>query len=322
MGEVKHFSYWNCDYPFDAVNLSLTLQTPDGAPMIYSNVKISAMDSGRYASAAYGYTDSLGQAQGLVPANANLKLDVLGPCGTIIYTQTIPAISESKDLGIIKITDAGSYLLTYTGTLLNCNNQPVTHGYVTINYDYSTRYIATDKDGKFTTTYISCSNPLTTSQVLGIDQDTQQQGLATTVAVTSPLTNAGTIIACGTSSEQYINYTLDGTDYSILSSANDSLTAYVTVNIGRNTIYGFSHSNPNNALNFEVTADATGTFPVNYMAVQNNDSTTLVQPFNVTFTNFPTQAGEFYEGSLSGKFKDQSSILHNLTSTFKVRRNN
>jgi hypothetical protein len=56
------------------------------------------------------------------------------------------------------------------------------------------------------------------------------------------------------------------------------------------------------------------------MTTQSFNNLTLVQPLNVTITNFPQAAGEFYEGSFSGQFKDASNVTHSITCSFRVRR--
>ena len=84
-GEVKHFSFWNCDFSDPAVMLSMTIQNSKGLPLVYVSVHIEGVDGGH----AYGYTDSLGQISGLVPANVGLTLEVLDQCGTAAYSQNI-----------------------------------------------------------------------------------------------------------------------------------------------------------------------------------------------------------------------------------------
>ena len=323
-GTVKHFSYWNCDYPYDAVNLSFTLHTPDDAPLVNAYVEVIPTDS--TGGLAHGYTDSLGQVKGLVPANKSLVLEVFSLCGDIIYSRNIDAINQSTDLGTIKISGATSSLLTFTGTLLNCSAAPVTKGYVLINFNGTTRFVATDANGQFTTTYIICSSVPATATVLGVDEDNQQQGSVTTVNTTSPSTNAGNVTACGTSSEQFINFSLDNINYSITSAASDSLIAYTeTVNGSSGTfISGIQNSNTNNSIIFTVlNAGGPGSFPLNTLYVRNYNynSITLTQPFNITFTNFASNVGEFYQGSFSGQFTDSLSEVHTINSTFKVRRN-
>src|SRR4030095_10340783 len=81
-----------------------------------------------------------------------------------------------------------------------------------------------DGDGKFSTTYVLCNTNGATVQVLGVDQAAQQQGTAVSSPIAVPTTDVGSVSACGNSSAQFVNYSLDGTSYSITSA--DSLTAF------------------------------------------------------------------------------------------------
>ena len=324
VGEVKHFSFWNCDQPFDAAQLSLTLHTTSDQPVVFGTVKIIAADTTNFSSTAFGYTDSLGQVQGMVPTHTNLTLEVFSNCGTIVYTQSIPAINSNTDLGVIKV-DFGSSVLTFQGVLLNCNNQPVTNGYVIVNFGYETRYVATDATGKFSSIYFLCSPTFPTSTVVGVDNDSQQQGDPATVNVSFPLTDAGTINACGTSVNEYINYTLDGTDYTIdnnnTSDPNrDSLINGYLLNGVFTSINGLD-SQTGNSISFTVAdANATGTYPLHSLAARSNDSAVLTQPFNITLTKYPAVAGEFFEGNFSGSYI-QGTSSHTISATFRARRN-
>lgn len=322
VGTVKHFSYWNCDYSYDAVDLSFTLHTPNDLPLVNAYVEVVPIDS--VGGLAHGYTDSLGQVKGLVPANKDLVLKVFSSCG-VIYSKNIAAINQSTDLGTIKISGATSSLLTFAGTLLNCSGAPVTNGYALINFNGTTRYVATNASGQFTTTYVICSSAPATATVLGVDEDNQQQGAATTVNITSPSTDAGNITACGVSAEQFINYNVDGTNHSITSAANDSIVG-TTYNVGTSSnetyIFGMHDNNVNNSITFTVdNLSAPGTYPITKLYVQSYNPVSLTQPFNVTFTSFASNVGEFYEGSFSGQFTDSLTTVHTVSSTFKVRRN-
>ncbi|MGZ3949013.1 MAG: hypothetical protein ACXVKK_12885, partial [Flavisolibacter sp.] len=183
------------------------------------------------------------------------------------------------------------------------------------------RYAKVDANGNFSTNYILCNTSGTNLQVLGVDDGGQQQGNPTTLQVTAPTTDVGTVSACGTSSTQSINYSVDGTAYSI--SALDSLTAFTSGQGAQLTSYiNGLRIGSNNSIwfKFDHPSAAAGTYPVITLSVQNYTSTTLVQPFNVVITNFPQVPGQFYEGNITGQFKDASNLTHNLTCTFRVRR--
>jgi hypothetical protein len=131
-----------------------------------------------------------------------------------------------------------------------------------------------------------------------------QQSTTGTFTLTTPLTDVGNITACGVSAQQYINYTLDGVNYSITSaSPQDSLTAYTSsqgttvlstmiagsqsVSGGGNIYFTFTHPTA-----------TVGTYNIASISVQSfSGNTTVVSPSTVTLTNYPAAIGEFYQGT-------------------------
>jgi len=319
VGTVQHFSFWNCDIGVPAITLNTTLKTSKGLPLVNASVVISA---DKYGS-AFGYTDSLGQVKGLVPANTNLTLKVRDNCGATIYSKNIGSFDKNADLGSITVTPTSQSLVTVSGKLTNCSGANLPKGYAIVSINNYVRYAKVDGSGNFSTNFLLCS--ITGNvQVLGVDETTQQQGNISTVAVAAPTTDVGTIAACGTSSTQFINYTLDGTPYTI--SELDSLTAFTNAQGTPLTTYisGFQ-INGNNITNtisfkFDHSNYVTGSYPVVSFSVRNINNPTLVQPFNVTMTNIPQAAGQFYEGNLTGQFKDASNVTHTISCSFRIRR--
>lgn len=326
VGEVKHFSFWNCDISIPVVTLSATLTTGKGVPIAHGLVRLTLAAAGSL-SQAYGWTDSLGQVSGLVPANQPLLLEVLDPCNNAAYTQNIGSLSKNTDLGTITVTNSNSpALITIEGQLKDCSNQPVTKGYTIIKCDNISRYVSVNDKGEFTTSFLRCSGGAAIIEVLGVDEAAQQQGTSVNVAITSPVTTTGNIISCGILSTQYINYTLDAVDYSITSAANDSLTSYTystqTIPPLTTWIRGLKMAdNKYISLSFNHDA-ATGTYPLSALSTQGFDSVMLMQPSNVILTNYPESAGGFYEGTFSGQFKkmDTPLTVHNINGSFRIRR--
>jgi hypothetical protein len=322
VGEVKHFSFWNCDIGLPGVQLSLTLKNATGQPLVHVVVRISRTAS-EYFSQSYGWTDSLGQVSGLVPANESLVLEVLNSCHVAFYTQNIGPFTTNTNLGAIALTNTGTSLVTVQGKLSNCASSAVTNGYAMIYYDNIVRYAAANASGEFSVTFSQCAGGPTSLQVLGVDGATQQQGAASTVAVSTPVTNTGTVMACGTSSLQFINYTYDGTSYAISSTASDSLVAFTGPaqgTTGLRTYISGSHQNNFIQFSFRHPTIAAGTYPLSNIAV--NNSTARNDPVgSVIVTKFAAVIGEFYEGSFSGTFTDSLTGNHNVNGTFKLRKN-
>jgi hypothetical protein len=323
-GTVKHFTYWNCDVAGPVVNLSATFKNLKGLPLVYADIRIRPATG---YSSAHGITDSLGQVNGPVPANTNLILEITGPCNTVIYSKNIGPFSSDVNLGTITIDNTIS-VVTLEGRLLNCSGTPVADGYAVIYYNNEVRYAnVQNANGEFATTFYTCTGMPATCEILGFDATAQQQGVVTNVFVTSPTTYSGNISACGVSTQQYINYTLDGTNYSIASSVNDSLYSYTSETQGTPplvTVMNGLKINTNDKIWLSFSHDAaTGTYSlIYYLSVQNFDSTVLVQPFNIVLTSYPRNTGGFYEGTFSGQFRESNNPVpvHNINGSFRIRR--
>ncbi len=318
VGEVKHFSFWNCDYSGPAVKISMTIVNAKHSPIVYADVVIKSVAN----DIRQGYTDSLGQVSGLVPANENLTLEILDQCGGVVYSQNIPALTQNTDLGKITIGNTSSSVITLEGKILNCNNTPVNSGYAIIEFNNIIRYAHVNGSGDFASSFLTCQGVTPTYDILGVDSASQQQGPVVTMTMTSPITYAGNIIACGTSAIEFINYNIDGTDYSY-SPTNDSLVAFTssgpvslfTTYVNASRLGSFIYFN-------YIHNETTGVFPLNSLSTNAFANTSLTQPFNINITGYPQNIGEFYSGNFSGQFTDASApaVAHNITCSFRLRK--
>jgi hypothetical protein len=327
VGEVKHFSFWNCDAGFPGINLSFKLVDAQNTPMIHVSARLTRSTGGWWPT-AYGYTDSMGIVSGLVPTGETLLLEVLNDCGNPVYSQNIGPFSQNTNLGSITVTTTTSSLLTISGVVVNCTGAPVTNGVAIVNYDGWPRYVSTGSNGAFSLTFLRCTGSPATCDITAVDNTAQQQGSAT-FAVTGPALNTGNIIACGTSAAQFINYTFDGVNYSITSAeAPDSIYAFTyptgTPVVYSNDIMGFKYSlNRNIRVRFTSPAQVPGIYPIEFVSVQDFTwGTTMIAPSTVTVTSFPASSGGFFEGSFTGSFRDSlaTSPVHTINGNFKVRR--
>ena len=318
VGSVTHFSFWNCDISVPAVTLSANLKTSTDEPLVNAWVVITADTTGSASS----YTDSMGQVSGLVPAGKSLVLEVRDNCGAAIYSQSIGSYNDNTDLGAITVSSSSPAVVTVTGTLTSCGGTPVSNGYAIVTIDNLVHYADVDANGNFSTNYVLCNANVASVQVLGVDDAAQQQGTAVNSPIAVPTTNVGSLSACGNSSSQFVNYSLDGTSYSI--SSSDSLTAFTqSQGTGSSTTYidGLKIATGDRlSFKFAHTANVPGTYPLINMEVQHYANLNIVQPFNVIITAFPQTIGDFYVGSFSGQFEDTSSVTHNITASFRVRR--
>lgn len=322
-GTVKHFTFWNCDIPVPAVTLSLTVRNNDNQPMVHTRVRIKATSSNPYFVSANGYTDSLGQVSGLIPANYTLIMEILDQCGNAIYTQNIGPFAQNTDLGVITLTSNVGSLVTIKGKLLNCTGNAVTNGYAVISVGTMVMYDAVDGGGNFSVAFTHCSLASINAMILGVDAGGQQQGNPANTLVVLPITDAGNITACGVTATQYINYTIDGVPFGY-SSAADSFMAYI---IPQGQIYTnlisasqiMTNGNIGFSFNTSAPSGPAGSYPMTTFSLD-YDSLQVIQPTMVTVDSFASSVGQFYKGSFSGQFKDSTNITRNLNGTFRVRR--
>ena len=131
VGEVSHFSFWNCDVPYPLVNLSGCFEGFEGTKLANSQVVVSVPDLG--ASGAT-YTDDNGCFNGLIPQDEVLNIQLIGQCGSLLYEAEIGPFGSDADLGTINLPTLGDTELIFVqGTLVDCDGGPLAEGVLRIN---------------------------------------------------------------------------------------------------------------------------------------------------------------------------------------------
>ena len=327
VGDVSHFSFWNYDISFPAVTLQFKVVTTSGLPLINTSINLDANSFGSIG----GHTDGNGAAIGFVPANQNLILRINNGCDLSVFTLNIGSLSQNTNLGNIVITNPTQPIIEVFGNVVNCSGQPVSNGEVLITYNnsntyytyYHNTYTNVNSNGNFAYAFLKCNPNPTTIGVLGIDNTTQQQGIINSFTLNNTNFNVGTIIACGNSSSQFINYTLDGTNYSITnlvdssraSTSNSATSFYSSLN------FMDIISSKNIRLGFTGNSQIPGSYAITDMNVQNHYLNPL-SGSTINITNFPLNIAEFFEGNFTASYYDYPTptIVHNINGNFRIRR--
>ena len=191
VGTVSHFSFWNCDVPSDFVFIEGTIVDRDGNPLQNVVVQITQLTNGM---SGYDITDEDGAFGGPIPANQELILTVLDNCGVAIFTESIGPFSED----VILLTFSASLtdeLVMVSGTLLDCENNPVTNGYAKIDLGGSYVTLPADAEGMISGIVNICD--ANTIEVTGFDLDNPTQSQVENVNVAdSTALDFGTIFVC------------------------------------------------------------------------------------------------------------------------------
>ena len=204
VGEVSHFSFWNCDVPGKFVEFELRVVAEgSGNPIADVKVLMTRVDG---SSSGSGYTNAEGFVSGLLPASSQFLLRILAPsvCGDELYSATVGPFTTDEIFDDIEISSIG--FKTYVGSVLNCDNEPVTNGAVLLNMNgnYSTHLIS---GNPFGFTVYDCSNG-GTIEIAGVDLEGGTQGTFTTAASNGQV---GSLVACGELLTGFIKITVDGT---------------------------------------------------------------------------------------------------------------
>ncbi|MEQ1745894.1 MAG: hypothetical protein ABMA02_10735 [Saprospiraceae bacterium] len=190
-GKVSHFSWWNCDIGSGYVRMNGRIRLGSEHPFVVLRV---TQNSGLSATTT---PDAEGYFSGGVPANETFLFEVLNECGDVVYSVTLGPYSSETDIGIISVTWSSNWF-EVTGSLVDCNQQPVTNGFVSFNTNgnSSPAYfpIAVDPvTGTFTGSVVNCA--ATEVTLFGLDLDASLQSDPVTLPISADV-DFGAVEVC------------------------------------------------------------------------------------------------------------------------------
>jgi hypothetical protein len=331
-GRVKHFSFWNCDYPNPTVEVKFNVVDQNGNPIPNALVSAQITNGGGYGGS--GFTDNNGQVCGIVPKDEVLTMSVYpsySNCFEEILIQEVGPFSESAIITLtVNLTQLNVY--TITGRLLDCTGNPVSNGYVRISdallgqdslYLYDVNLA--NADGTFIYIYKSCT-AINSLSFTAYDLDNLQVSAPILVNLSGGIGNAGDISVCG-AIQEYFTFTTTsaGTYTSVLPafSASDSTAGgpidYINLNtfsqngglyigIWLQNVTGVGNYIPTSIL---VEGNYNGVSE--YDVCPNNDCSAM----NVTITEY-NGIGGILAGTYSGQLFDNNlNALKDVSGTFR-----
>ncbi|KQK27419.1 hypothetical protein AR438_04245 [Chryseobacterium aquaticum] len=209
VGNVSHFSWWNCDAQFPQCLLNVHIQNSTAQPL--SNVTVKLFRQNQNSTSAI--TDGNGNASGIIPAGENLTMKIYDACNNVIMTNNIGPFANNSNntLPVITISQSLSNTIIITGTLKDCSGNNVTNGVANLSYASSTNYFSNYStqvtNGSFSFNVLSCasSQQLTFS---GADFTNLQTTGDINFTATYPTTNLGNLTVC-TSATEFITIQTD-----------------------------------------------------------------------------------------------------------------
>jgi len=315
VGAVNHFSFWNVDAKFPVIEFEAVVRDQSGHSVVDALVTVTKLSDG---AIGVGNTDDAGRVGGKIPSNEALEIKITDRCNNELYKKNIGPYAGNVNLGVISVNVPSQATVTISGTAVNCSNAAVTNGFVNVRLDGLT-FRTNINNGNFSISITRCNGNPAQAQVFAEDIGNNQQGSPSNINVTTGNVNAGQLSACGVSTEQFVNYTLDGTSYAYTSPA-DSLTFYYLDSAGLkwNSLFAYSKST-GNTFDLDYRGNAvTGTFPANITIVSGN----VKYEGSAVSTNITQYGnpGQFVTGNFSGTVAISAGPPKNISGTFKVRR--
>jgi len=330
VGDVTHFSFWNCDVPSNFVQFNCTLVNEAGAPIPFTWVKITNVNNPQ--SYRYGLTDSSGFVAGAVPNNANLKLEVFTQinCGTAAFTQTFNTLNANVSLGNLSIPNTTTQTASISGTVTDCNNAAVSNGYIIMLKNNQYFRYNLSSTGAYNFSNLLCNGNSESVTFIAEDNSSNQQSSPLNFTINTGDNTVPNIQACGTTTEQFINLNINGTDYNY-SSPLDSFSFFINTQTnpvsiwlsgmrsGGSTIFNQTYLQISEA---NISAGSTQQLMNFNTSHVGNDSTSISTPINVQITEYGS-VGQFIAGNFTGAFigAAPTNTVYNTSCTFRIRRN-
>ncbi|WP_034059907.1 carboxypeptidase-like regulatory domain-containing protein [Lacinutrix jangbogonensis] len=193
IGEVTHFSFWNCDAPFETVDFCMTIVNESDNPIPNILVQLERDASG-WSSTTSGYTDENGLVCGLAPANETLTL-VIPDFGCLNNDFSTSLGPYSEDQNITVTVSGSSVLITnFTATFNDCNGAAITNGYLELFYNNQSQIIPIT-DGAISQVIDYCATDNFYS-IQAVDLTNSQSTAVFSGNFTVPNTDLGTEMSC------------------------------------------------------------------------------------------------------------------------------
>ena len=210
VGEVGHFSFWNCDAPFPLIDITGVINIngqPAGSTLVI--IRVDGLNS-----VGSGFTNTDGAFSGKVPKNQVLTVQVMSACNNVMASINIGPFADNTDVGTLNFTLNGPTNSVISGQLLDCDGAAVTEGAVYVSWSGNQQFIAVGDDGQFSVTIEHCG--ATTYTLWAVDFENQYITNEETYNFTNAPQDLGEIEVCDTPFVGFMQLTAFGQqDYNL-----------------------------------------------------------------------------------------------------------
>ncbi len=321
VGDVSHFSFWNCDVFFSDATINGTILDINGNPLSNATVNIITPNA-----STSGTTNFNGTFFTYIPANESITIEIVDQCGGITGTWTGGPFNANTN-NAVTVQQSNANPLNVTGQVLDCNNNLVSNGYVEIVIG-NQLYFQPLTNGTINLSLSSCNLPGTLT-VNAVDANTAQESGVTTVVINTPTTNIGNLVAC-TAITEYVTYTIDSNP-AVLMASNLNCYEYIDT-LGGNTPNVAIWSQSNSAY---LSLNTAGTALGAYICVDTDpntpeggfgifggvDYTTNLPNITIDLNSYGP-VGTMVDMNFSGTYYDMNGTMHTVSGSAHVIRTN
>ncbi|MFW5761426.1 MAG: FISUMP domain-containing protein [Cyclobacteriaceae bacterium] len=257
VGEVTHFSWVNVDVMSAPTRIRGQVKNKNGEPAggVWVQISNNGIEIERFS------TNALGFFSGITPSETSNTITVLSECADgstqELYTQSIGPLNPGETIDFPDIEIPNESVAIISGTLVDCENNVVTSGYVIVNGIV----LLADEDGQFEVT--TCfSNTITIAPYIN---DPWQAGEQVNVFINDNSKDLGNVPVCVQAGENEV-IDIDGNKYPVVTIGNQQ---WMAENL-RTTKYNDGEAIPlieDNTQWFNATTGA--------MAIYNNENSNL-----------------------------------------------
>lgn len=198
VGEVTHFTWWNCDLPFDFVKACFTLKSETmNLPNYY--VRIIRNTTGQLIFT--GHTNLNGEECGFFPSNEEVTIKVYGngDCSDELIHEEIVGPLSSGNTITVNVPDNEFEKTILMATVSNCNGEPMSNGYALIfddpnNFDIGNFHTVNINDGILNYNLTYCDSEA--YKLFIYDSDSGNFSDKLEVSLISGTTNLGNLQTC------------------------------------------------------------------------------------------------------------------------------
>jgi len=307
VGEVTHFSWWNCDVPTEYVTLTATLTDHNGDPLNGYTIKLISTNFGT----GHGTTNSLGVVTGIVPAGEVLTAEILA-CTLPVHSQNIGPFTNPFSTVSITANTSTLQKTEIVGTV-ECNGT-LLNDYLMVVSDGNTSQYTYGSSSTINWNRLYCGSG--TNYTLKLANPATQEESSIIPITAGALNNIGTVDACQNTLTDYLLLDFDGNSFLVV----DSIGVYGNNNV--TSVYA-SHFDQQSyiSLNFTFDGLVAGSYPGTLNGVNiyfNSNTSNYNGTGEMTSFDITSYTSTKITGSFSGTVIDNQGVIKPISSSFDL----